>query len=214
MTAIARVLVAIACLSCAPPAHRPATGIPIAGNFGDNTRFSPGVIDTLRAIAGKPHGVVVMQLPPNWLGAYIKPVDVIIIAPEVARLFPAHRPDSAATWLTRMSPDWVLAHEFGHRLDRRRGHEPSRVWMRSAYKIAAQSEYANSDLEERWAEAFANAFDLLRYAATEPDRERVRRSMAQREAFIPGTGDVIAFLLRQPIYRAHPLNRCKDRGRR
>lgn len=181
---------------------RPATlpGIPLTG-------FSPGFVDTLVRVAGAPRRLEVLPLPGNMIGAYSPKHDFIIIDTRTARWMPRHRPDSLATWLTRISPDWVLAHEFGHRFDARRGHLPSRQWMRGSYAVRATSDYANEDAGERWAEAFANATDFLRYAASEREHAAVLRSLAARETFIPGTADVVAFLLEHRVYARHPLNR-------
>lgn len=168
---------------------------------------SPGLADTLAAIAGMPRAVDVAPLPPDWLGSYSKENDIIKLSPLMVLYYPRHRPDSVVTWQTRTSPDWVLSHEFGHRFDKRRGYIPSRVWMREPYRTRAASPYANTHQEERWAEAFANAVDFLRYAAVEQRRDVVLRSLAQRETFIPGTSDVVEYLLRFGVFRSHPLNR-------
>lgn len=171
------------------------------------TGFSPGLIDTLEAIAGRPKGIEVAALPQNWLGGYVNPNDVILISPRVALFLPRHKPDSVATMRSRMSPDWVLSHEFGHRFDKRRGYMPSRVWMREHFLVIAGCDYANFDAGERWAEAFANAIDFLRFSAGEPSHPVVLRSLAQREVFVPGTAAVAAYLLRFRVFRDHPLNR-------
>ncbi len=207
-----RMLIAVTWLGCAsvPGATDVRPSAPVAQI---STGFSPGLIDTLTAIAGAPRAFVLLPLPEGWLGAYIIPADIIVISPEIAQLVP-HRPDSIPTWHTRISPDWVLSHEFGHRFDRRRGFAPSRVWMRDAYRVWAASPYSNKDVGERWAEAFANAIDFLRFAATDPGRPAIHRSLAARELFVPGTADVVDVLLRHRIYARHPLNRWKDLGRR
>lgn len=171
------------------------------------TGFSPGFLDTLEAIAGRPKRLEVAHLPSHWLGAYVKPADAILISPFVVLYSARHTPDSVATRQTRNAPDWVLSHEFGHRFDKRRSYLPSRVWLRESYSTYALCEYANTDMGERWAEAFANAVDFLRYAGVERSRAAVLRSRAQREAFVPGTSDVVDYLLRTRIFRDHPLNR-------
>lgn len=172
-----------------------------------HAQFSPGFVDTLEAIAGKPRSIDVLPLPPGWLGAYFKVKDVIVISPVITMYAAPHRPDSLATWETRMSPDWVISHEFGHRFDSRRSLLPSRVWIRESYAIRATCDYANAHPEERWAEAFANAVDFLRFSGSEPGHALVLRSLAQRESYVPGTSDVVAYLLRLRVFRAHPLNR-------
>ncbi|MGK2933706.1 MAG: hypothetical protein ACSLFE_00475 [Gemmatimonadaceae bacterium] len=202
---VAAQLLAAGVLLAAAPGTRAAAQGP--------TGFSPGLIDTLITIAGAPRGIHAVPLPANWLGAYVTPADVILILPEVAH-FSRRVPDSLATWETRISPDWILAHEFGHRFDRRRGRMPSLLWMRDAYRIPGTCAYANAHPEERWAEAFANAIDFLRFAAVERRQPVVLRSLAAREVFVPGTSGVVEYLLRQRIYRRHPLNRSELNGYR
>lgn len=63
--------------------------------------------------------------------------------------------------------------------------------------------YALESPEERRAQAFANAFATLQELASAPDDYRAKIGAA--EATVPGTGDVLKGMLRQPIYAKHPL---------
>jgi len=179
----------------------------LAAPLEAQTGFTPGFVDTLEAIAGRPKRLEIGSLPLHWLGSYDKSGDVIRINPALVQYGPRHRPDSIASSVSRNTPDWVLPHEYGHRFDKRRGFLPSKMWLRESFGIRGLCDYANTDRDERWAEAFANAVDFLRYAAVEPSLAAVLRSRAQREAYIPGTSDVVDYLLKFRVFREHPLNR-------
>lgn len=164
------------------------------------TGFSPGLRDTLEAIAGRPRVLVIAPpLNPAFAATYSTLTDSITIDPWVLlepRVVLGPAP-------LRGTADFVLAHEFGHRYDYRRRH-PCRRMSRPLTLIMGGVWYANLNDEERFAEAFASAIEYIRYTGLLGRHDRV--SVAVREWEVPGTLDLIVMLLRHPIYRDHPLN--------
>lgn len=171
--------------------------------------FSPGLIDTLTAIAGAPRAFAVTALEYPYLAKYYGPQDSIAMS-TVITWAPRHVPAPRVDYRTRISPDWVLAHEFGHRYDARRcGRRPCRGMIAAAISVPGENGYANTSAQERFAEAFANAIDYLRYtgALGRHDTE----SLLQREWYVPGTFEIVKLLLEHRIYRKHPIN-TRTRG--
>lgn len=71
--------------------------------------------------------------------------------------------------------------------------------------MKADNDYANFSEDERFAGAFANAIDYIRFAGLEGWHST--HSLVLREWYVPGTFEMVRVLLRHPIYRRHPLNR-------
>lgn len=172
--------------------HLPALGV------------SPGLLDTLIAIAGAPRALVVTSMPDTVLATFYNREDSIAVSsviPGAPRHTPARSPDGR----TRISPDWVIAHEFGHRYDYNRNHKPCKRWAPDVTLSPATNRYANENSQERFAEAFANAIDYLRYTSSIGGHDM--QSVIDREWYVPGTFQVVQLLLRHPVYRRHPLAR-------
>lgn len=172
--------------------------------------FSPGLIDTLVAITGAPRAYVVTPLIQHpYLAKYYGPEDSIAMG-TVITWAPRHTPAPRVGYETRISPDWVLSHEFGHRYDSKRcGKKRCRSSIAAAISGNAENDYANTDAQEHFAEAFANAIDYLRYAGALGRHDT--ESLLQREWYVPGTFQVVRMLLAHRIYRGHPLNK-RTRG--
>ncbi len=208
MRSAACLVFAAACsisITCTTSPRVPADAAPKAAPA---LGFSPGLLDTLIAIAGAPAAMIVTPIPHPYLGMYHALTDSIALSPILA-WSPRHRPSERVDRDTRVAPDWVLAHEFGHRYDAMLRHRPCADWMVNANRISADNPYANQDAQERWAEAFANAIDYLRY--TGKFKKHDMESLIQREWFVPGTFQVVRVLLQHPIYRRHPLARGERR---
>lgn len=207
----AKVLALVACLTCAPPPGARVAPVPrpvVIGQLGTNSAHlpalgvSPGLLDTLIAIAGGPRSVTVATMPDTLLGSYYNREDSIVLS-SIVPAAPRHSPAAAANSTTRISPDWVISHEFGHRYDFHRRHKPCRRRAKRTAQATAENFYANRSDQEGFAEAFANAIDYLRYTAALGRHDT--GSIIQRELFVPGTFDVVQELLRHRIYRDHPL---------
>lgn len=121
------------------------------------------------------------------------------------------------TWDEQEEPRWIVTHEYGH-LDRG---TPPRSPIARAYWSAAAREISGGiargehrgdqrlrDVEEAYAEAYANAFDFLQTTAGAPKNrasvEALRTALAQRDRDIPGTAGIVRRLLLHPLYGKHP----------
>lgn len=217
MPAGARVLACITCLTCASPPGSRISPVPhpaTSGQLGTSSPHlpalgvSPGLLDTLIAIAGAPRALEIVSMADTLLAMYHNTQDSIAVS-TVVPASPRHKPGSRADARTRISPDWVISHEFGHRYDFHREHRPCRRWAPDVTRVTGANYYANTNRQERFAEAFANAIDYLRYTAVLGTHDI--ESLVQREYYVPGTFDVVRVLLRHRIYRGHPLSDATSR---
>lgn len=75
--------------------------------------------------------------------------------------------------------------------------------------------YYQKSPEEGYAEAFAAAMDVMRgtpsFLAQGHTRDEYAQELAKTEAITPGTGGIVEALLKEPVYKNHPLQRIYKR---
>jgi hypothetical protein len=222
--------------SPAPPrtsgALRPAiTGTPGTERF--QTLIRSAYRDSLEQLAGAP-SVYAYDAAPDAAGEYrghparaAQPgADTVLLSPaalETRQL--GSPPRTAAQQGGRQQPEFVLAHELGHRNRDARslaagGADPVVAQQDSVFAAqAAQpprgtiaSAYWTANPDEHYAEAFANGVSYLRATAgngDDPDvASRVQPTAARYERAVPGTRQMTAALLADPLYDNHPLRRA------
>lgn len=161
--------------------------------------------DTLRAIAGTPS---VTQLGNTGfrdaIGRYSgspETADTLTLRPDALnRDAWAETPPGMDRSGTRV-PEYILAHEMGHRYDAAHKFNTPVDSVRAANGAPTEG-YASKGRGEHTAEAFANAIDFLRTTA----QSRDGRSIADYERSVPGTVALVRSLLDLPIFAHHPIN--------
>jgi hypothetical protein len=157
---------------------------------------------------------------PTTMGA-----DTVTMSPalmDANALGQAPRPSDEQRSAT--SPEYVLAHELGHRsrivAAMVNGGSPTRsavrreqdATFRDRQPDAPDGAYWAENAHEHHAEAFANAVQYLRATAgirAHPDQlARVEPTMSRYEQAVPGTAQMVTRLLQHPLYTNHPILRA------
>lgn len=191
------------------------------GSVDFHSLVSSPFADTLRAITGAPSVIrPVNDLPsdatanyrglPGFLPGQAQ-ADTINLTPEALERdsfvpTPAGMPRAGDG-----VPQYVLAHEFGHRYDYEQRVRAAQngngrgEWaidsVRAAGGMPSYGNYAARNRGEHAADAFANAVSYLRATDRNPDGANISAA----ELAVPGTFAVVQRLLREPIYAKHPL---------
>jgi len=108
----------------------------------------------------------------------------------------------------------ALAHELGHRWQVKARPQLAALWS-GVPGIRDPKRYGYEDRSEHQAEAVAFAVNFLQ--TTAPTSARTAASslalLRHYELLVPGTRTITRYLLRQPIYRRHPLRPFLTSGR-
>lgn len=76
-------------------------------------------------------------------------------------------------------------------------------------------QYYQKSPREGYAQAFAAAMDVMRgtpsFLAQGHTRDEYAQELAKAEAITPGTGGIVEALLKEPVYKNHPLQRIYKR---
>jgi len=116
----------------------------------------------------------------------------------------------------------ILAHEMGHRkqlgslpftVPDKRFAIPSKATSPLQQKALDKiNDYSKAGPREAYAESFAAAFQALRNMANPnnefiKDENKLRNSLGEAEGQYPGLGSILSELLKEPIYKEHPLQK-------
>lgn len=172
--------------------------------------------DTLVVLMGNPKGGVGNKIEGGHFGEYIPSEDKI----NVNSFSPKDNPRlEKQSW---NNPDWefdesippswyTLAHEFGHRGFEKKRKELNGV-IDSVVKLYGKDPrfLGNSDPSEAFAQAFAEAQNVLRATGTMRApiaKNQVSKFYRQESGTQIGSDKVVEWLLKQPLYSKHPLNK-------
>ena len=155
---------------------------------------SSGYADSLYALFGRPiraPGLIGDRgRKAGRLGEYIRNRDSLALDP--ARM-------TAEAQLRH-----TLAHELGHRWQNRSSRRLEALWS-GVMPIRDPKRYGYGDASEHQAEAIAFAVDFLQTTARPENPSRSLALLDHYELLVPGTRTMARHLVRQPIYRHHPL---------
>lgn len=178
--------------------HAPADGTRVrTASAGDVVRERPPVEATPYA-----DSVLTLTGRPRFFGDVADPVRQSPVRGTRLEGIYYARPDVAllARDASRPQSEWTLAHEMGHRVAG--PHSPDATY-RAAFTakmrqpgMARPTGYAATSDNEHFAEAFANAVQVLRDGRAGLTARR--RAAEQR---IPATDTLVATLLAKPLYR-------------
>lgn len=189
------------------------------------------LLDTLYSITGKPRKIAQQRVPPRdgdsafqrAVAMYTPQSDSVSLAPEAFKteggLSSVNRPVGEPAPRNPddrdFTPENTLAHELGHKMFSHAGYawDPVVQLGEQLSSVNAKGNvpgYGGKNFKEHEAEAFANGVQFMRYTSQAKPGPDARRSLeglrADYEKAVPGTGYVIDYLLKQPIFARHPLN--------
>ncbi|HXE57256.1 MAG TPA: hypothetical protein VNK43_04590, partial [Gemmatimonadales bacterium] len=155
--------------------------------------------DSLYALFGRPARPVGLIGPGSRLagrlGEYIASRDSVSLDPSGMRSMAQIR--------------HALAHELAHRWQARDPGALRRLW-KGVPGIGDSTRYGYRSQPEHQAEAVAFAIHYLGVTARPHDVPvPVDELLAGYDRLVPGTGVLVEYLLAQPLYRDHPLNRVE-----
>ncbi len=107
----------------------------------------------------------------------------------------------------------TLAHELGHRWQRRSRTQLRMLWN-GVPPIRDPKRYGYGDPTEQQAEAIAFAINFLQTTASTSETSESSLILLDRyELLVPGTRAMVRYLSLQPLYRNHPLHSLLSTGR-
>lgn len=176
--------------------------------------------DSLKSLIGSPAAFRYEDRGPEVLGEYAPGggKDTVFVTPRALVDSRVGKPVSRGSMGRHAQPEYVLAHEMGHRLEQTHSGDPMQQAQDSIYDAqmqrAAPPSYWTTNSKEHYAEAFANAVTLLRATAAQhatfDTPERVAPVLAQYERTVPGTQRFVSALLATPLYAQHPLKQASQ----